>query len=112
MAANQIFRIAVIRGDGIGVDVTDAAIAVMEAARRRVGGFTLDYEDLVAGAGYYRETGRPALADAAQAIELAVESGFAARRLRPMEIGGDQGTRAATAELVALIDETATAGAA
>jgi len=58
MAANQIFRIAVIRGDGIGVDVTDAAIAVMEAARRRVGGFTLDYEDLVAGAGYYRETGR------------------------------------------------------
>ena len=58
MAANQIFRIAVIRGDGIGVDVTDAAIAVLEVARRRVGGFTLDYEDLVAGAGYYRETGR------------------------------------------------------
>ena len=58
MAANQIFRIAVIRGDGIGVDVTDAAIAVMEAARRRVGGFTLDYQDLVAGAGYFRETGR------------------------------------------------------
>ena len=58
MAAKQHFRIAVIRGDGIGVDVTDAAIAVMEAARRRVGGFTLDYEDLVAGAGYYRESGR------------------------------------------------------
>jgi 3-isopropylmalate dehydrogenase len=58
MAANQTFRIAVIRGDGIGVDVTDATIAVMEAARQRVGGFTLDYQDLVAGAGYYRETGR------------------------------------------------------
>jgi 3-isopropylmalate dehydrogenase len=58
MATNQQFRIAVIRGDGIGIDVTDAAIAVMEAARRRIGGFSLDYEDLVAGAGYYRETGR------------------------------------------------------
>jgi 3-isopropylmalate dehydrogenase len=59
MAAQpKTFRIAVIRGDGIGVDVTDAAIAVMEAARRRGGGFSLDYEDLVAGAGYYGETGR------------------------------------------------------
>jgi 3-isopropylmalate dehydrogenase len=59
MAAQpKTFRIAVIRGDGIGVDVTDAAIAVIEAARRRVGGFSLDYEDLVAGAGYYGETGR------------------------------------------------------
>ena len=67
MAANQTFRIAVIRGDGIGVDVTDATIAVMEAARQRVGGFTLDYQDLVAGAGYYRETGR----DIAPGVEAA-----------------------------------------
>jgi 3-isopropylmalate dehydrogenase len=59
MAAQpKTFRIAVIRGDGIGVDVTDAAIAVVEAARRRVGGFILDYQDLMAGAGYYRETGQ------------------------------------------------------
>jgi 3-isopropylmalate dehydrogenase len=55
---------------------------------------------------------RPALADAAQAIEQAVEAGFAARRLRPMEFGGDQGTKAVTAELVALIGEPATAGTA
>ena len=67
MAANQTFRIAVIRGDGIGVDVTDATIAVMEAARQRVGGFVLDYQDLVAGAGYYRETGR----DIAPGVEAA-----------------------------------------
>jgi isocitrate/isopropylmalate dehydrogenase len=32
------FRIAVIRGDGIGVDVTNAALAVAEAAGRRTGG--------------------------------------------------------------------------
>jgi len=55
---NRRYRVAVIRGDGIGVDVTDATIAVIEAARRRVGGFVLDYEDLLAGAGYYGETGR------------------------------------------------------
>ena len=55
---NRRYRVAVIRGDGIGVDVTDATIAVIEAARRRVGGFALDYDDLLAGAGYYRETGR------------------------------------------------------
>ena len=55
---NRRYRVAVIRGDGIGVDVTDATIAVIEAARRRVGGFALDYEDLLAGAAYYGETGR------------------------------------------------------
>jgi 3-isopropylmalate dehydrogenase len=55
---NRRFQVAVIRGDGIGVDVTDAAIAVIEAARGRIGGLTLDYQDLQAGAGYYRETGR------------------------------------------------------
>ena len=55
---NTRFQIAVIRGDGIGVDVTDATIAVVEAASRRVGGFTLAYDDLLAGAGYYQETGR------------------------------------------------------
>lgn len=52
------YRIAVIHGDGIGVDVTNAAIAVMDAARDRVGGFDLTYENLVAGAGYYSESGR------------------------------------------------------
>jgi 3-isopropylmalate dehydrogenase len=54
---NREFQVAVIRGDGIGVDVTDAALAVIEAARARVGGFTLDCRELLAGAGYYRETG-------------------------------------------------------
>jgi len=54
----HLFRIAAIRGDGIGGDVVDAAIAVVEAARHRVGGFRLDYENLQAGAAYFRETGR------------------------------------------------------
>jgi 3-isopropylmalate dehydrogenase len=51
------FRIAVIKGDGIGVDVADAALAVVESARSRVGGFRLAYQDLMGGAGYFRETG-------------------------------------------------------
>jgi 3-isopropylmalate dehydrogenase len=54
---NRRFHVAVIRGDGIGVDVTDAATAAIEAARARIGSFDLDYQDLWAGAGYYRETG-------------------------------------------------------
>ncbi|MAY66916.1 MAG: 3-isopropylmalate dehydrogenase [Rhodospirillaceae bacterium] len=53
-----ICNIAVIRGDGIGVDVTDAALAVVEAARGRTGGFQLACNDLVAGAGYFKETGQ------------------------------------------------------
>lgn len=51
------FRIAVIRGDGIGPDVIEAALAVAEAARRRIGGFTMDCREVLAGAGHYRETG-------------------------------------------------------
>ena len=54
---NQKFRVAVIRGDGIGVDVTDATLAVVDAARARVGGFELEYESLLAGAGYFAENG-------------------------------------------------------
>ncbi len=54
---NQKFRVAVIRGDGIGFDVTDATLAVVDAARARVGGFELEYESLLAGAGYFAENG-------------------------------------------------------
>jgi len=62
------FQIAVIRGDGIGVDVTDATLAVIDAARDRVGGFRLTYNDFIGGAAYYRENGRdmaPGAEDAA-----------------------------------------------
>jgi len=66
------YRIAVIKGDGIGVDVTNAALEVIEAVHRRVGGFTLEYEDLRAGAAYFRETGvdiAPGAEDAAGAAD-------------------------------------------
>ncbi len=49
--------------------------------------------------------GLQAPADAAHVVEAAVERGFAQRRLRPAEFGGDQGTRAVTAEMVTLVSE-------
>jgi len=51
------FDVAVIRGDGIGVDVTDAAIAVCEAAVAKIGGLALHWRDIDAGAAYFAQTG-------------------------------------------------------
>ena len=51
------YRIAVIPGDGIGVEVTAVALQVLREAQRRVGGFRLDFEELPAGAFCYRDTG-------------------------------------------------------
>jgi 3-isopropylmalate dehydrogenase len=51
-------RIALIRGDGIGVDVADATMAIVDAAVARTGTAPLGKEDIRAGAGYFRETGQ------------------------------------------------------
>lgn len=56
--SSDSFEIAVIPGDGIGVEVTQAAFAVIEAARSRIGGFELTQQVIQAGAGYYSETGK------------------------------------------------------
>ena len=42
----------------------------------------------------------PSYAHAALLVEAAVEAGFAANTLRPMEFGGDMGTRAVTAAVI------------
>lgn len=60
-------QIAVIAGDGIGVDVTEATFAVVEAARAAIGGFALDLRPISAGAGYYAETGQDIEAGGEQA---------------------------------------------
>jgi len=57
MTANTSFTIAVVPGDGIGLEVVPAAIEVLEAARAKVGGFELVYETLPMGAGHYHDTG-------------------------------------------------------
>jgi len=49
--------VALIRGDGIGVDVSEAALAVVEAALTRTGQPRIHYREIKAGAGYFAETG-------------------------------------------------------
>ena len=57
-------RIAVLPGDGIGIEVMDACLPLLEALAARVGGFRLVFERLPGGAGEYRRTGT-ALSDEA-----------------------------------------------
>jgi 3-isopropylmalate dehydrogenase len=54
---NTELRIAVLPGDGIGVEIMDACLAVLEALERRVGGYRLATERLPGGATLYRDTG-------------------------------------------------------
>lgn len=49
--------IALIKGDGIGVEVTNAAMAVINAAVSKAGGQSLVYSEITAGAGCYQQTG-------------------------------------------------------
>ena len=51
------FRIAVLPGDGIGMEIMPACLEVIAAAQRHVGGFVLHPELLPGGAAYYRERG-------------------------------------------------------
>jgi 3-isopropylmalate dehydrogenase len=39
-------------------------------------------------------------------IETAIQTGFEAGRLRPMEFGGNQGTAELTREVIALVEES------
>jgi 3-isopropylmalate dehydrogenase len=67
MTRNDALDIALIPGDGIGVEVVAAARAVLGAAERRVGGFELRYQDLPAGAAHYQRTGEDMPAETEQA---------------------------------------------
>jgi 3-isopropylmalate dehydrogenase len=57
VSRNDAFDIVVLPGDGIGTEVMQAGLAVLEAAQRKAGGFSLAAETLPGGAAYYRETG-------------------------------------------------------
>jgi len=60
-------RIAVIPGDGIGQEVTPAALRVLEAVTRRAG-ITLEHVEYPWGCDFYRETGRMMAADALEQL--------------------------------------------
>jgi 3-isopropylmalate dehydrogenase len=51
------FQIAVFPGDGIGLEVMEACLAVLEALERKAGGYRLRTETLPGGAALYRDTG-------------------------------------------------------
>lgn len=79
--------------DIMGQDKANPLAAILS------GGLMLDY--------LADRTGDAALADAAQLIESAIESGFAAQALRPMEFGGDMGTQAVTRAVLQQIAQAA-----
>ncbi len=57
MSANTAFGISVFPGDGIGHEVIEPTVALLDAVKARVGGFDLRYTWEKAGAAHYRETG-------------------------------------------------------
>ncbi|MFN4259182.1 MAG: isocitrate/isopropylmalate dehydrogenase family protein [Gemmataceae bacterium] len=72
MTTYQSFTIAVLPGDGIGVDVTAEAVKVLQAAQRRDNRFTLQMTEYDCGAECYRRTGDdlpPATVQAARAAD-------------------------------------------
>ncbi|MCL4143065.1 UNVERIFIED_CONTAM: hypothetical protein GTU68_060453, partial [Idotea baltica] len=72
--------------DIMGQDKANPLAAILSAA------LMLDY--------LAEKMDRPALADAANLINTAVDDGFEDNMLRPMEFGGEMGTRAVTSELL------------
>ncbi len=57
MRNDQEFHVAVMAGDGIGLEVMAPCLDLLKSLGERVGGFTLRFEEVESGAGYYREHG-------------------------------------------------------
>ena len=63
------YRIAAIGGDGIGPEVVRAGIAVLRAAERKQGGFTLAFEEFPWGSDYYFAHGEMMPADGLETLK-------------------------------------------
>ena len=61
------YRVAVLKGDGIGPEVINAAMTVLQRART-VHGFNLHYQEFDAGAQHYQRTGESISAASMEAI--------------------------------------------
>ena len=57
MSPNASFRIATLAGDGIGPEVTAPTVRLLKSIAAEVGGFTLDFIQLEAGAAHYQKSG-------------------------------------------------------
>jgi 3-isopropylmalate dehydrogenase len=71
VTTSKTYRIVVLPGDGIGPEIVDAALEVLEAVQKTAGGFSLAYEHHRAGAGCYRDTGEPITPQALEAFRAA-----------------------------------------
>jgi len=54
----KVYKVAAIGGDGIGPEVVDAGLEVLDALVAQDGGFKLEVERFPWGSGYYKQTGR------------------------------------------------------
>ncbi|KAF5348676.1 hypothetical protein D9758_006824 [Tetrapyrgos nigripes] len=57
MSSTRIHKVAVIPGDGIGIEVTAAAIEALKTVQAKVGGFELVFTEYNYGSRLYKETG-------------------------------------------------------
>ncbi len=64
-------RIVTISGDGIGPEIMESARSVLAETERRLGGFQLDLEEHLGGAGCYDQTGSALTDDSLEACRTA-----------------------------------------
>ncbi len=57
MYNNPRFRIAVLPGDGIGPEVVQSCLTILEVLCERLGGISFDFRQREGGAGHYEKTG-------------------------------------------------------
>lgn len=84
------FHIAALPGDGIGIEVTEVCLEVLDALSKRTGNFSLKFDTRAAGAGHYRETGTALPEETLAAAEKADAILFGAMGLP--EVRTDEGT--------------------
>ena len=105
MAGGNTVRVAVLPGDGIGPEVTEATLAVLEPLAKRHG-LGLSAETLPAGAFHFRDTGEALPEDTFRRAEAAEELAAAGNLdtlgtddpnwlKRARDIVGPEGARAA-----------------
>ena len=58
MSASTSFRITVLPGDGIGVEVMEACLVVLNALQSKIGGYSLRFDHHPGGAQHYADTGK------------------------------------------------------
>ena len=71
MTPSTTFEIAVLPGDGIGVEVTSAAVEVLDALSAEIGGIRFNWRHYPGGAQTYRDTGVALADETLKALEQA-----------------------------------------